>query len=152
MTHGECNGQFLERCISSTFADAVDGAFDLAGAGGDRGERIGDSEAEIVVTMRAESDVFMRAEVLANFCEHGGVLGGNCVADGVWQINNCGTGDGGDSNDPAEKVHVAAAGVFRGKFYFGAVIARVADHLSDGVQRVLASDAQFIFQMKIGCS
>ena len=62
LADGECYGEFFERSVSGAFADAVDGAFDLARAGSDRGERICDGEAEIVVAMRAERDVFVIAQ------------------------------------------------------------------------------------------
>ncbi len=37
--------------VSGALADAVDGALDLTGTGGDGGQRVGDGHAEIVVTV-----------------------------------------------------------------------------------------------------
>ena len=44
----------FERRVARALADAVDRAFDLPYAGRDRGERVGDRQAEVVMTMRAE--------------------------------------------------------------------------------------------------
>ena len=44
----------FERRVARALADAVDRALDLPHAGADRGQRVGDGEAEIVVAVRAE--------------------------------------------------------------------------------------------------
>ena len=45
---------FLQRAVARPFANAVDGAFDLAGARFDRRQAIGDREAQVVVAMYAD--------------------------------------------------------------------------------------------------
>src|SRR5256886_995608 len=59
----ECHGvgahptrhhDLLECGVAGAFPDAVDRALHLAGAGLDAGERVGDREAQVVVTMGAE--------------------------------------------------------------------------------------------------
>ena len=44
---------FLQRAVAGALADAVDGAFDLARAGHDRGQAVGHRHAQIVVAMHA---------------------------------------------------------------------------------------------------
>jgi hypothetical protein len=63
-----CNGRaraqghddFFQGGVAGAFADAVDGAFDLAGAVLDRGQRIGHGQAQVVVAMRGQNDVLLR--------------------------------------------------------------------------------------------
>jgi hypothetical protein len=45
---------FFERTVAGAFADAVDGALDLAGAGDHRGQAVGHRHAEIVVAVHRE--------------------------------------------------------------------------------------------------
>ena len=45
---------FFERRVAGALADAVDRALDLPRAGGQRRERVGDREPEVVVAVRAE--------------------------------------------------------------------------------------------------
>ena len=45
---------FFERAVAGPFADAVDGAFDLAGAVLDGGQAVGDGQAEVVVAVDAD--------------------------------------------------------------------------------------------------
>jgi len=50
----ESEHHFFKRGVSSTLANAIDSALYLARTGPDRGEGIGDSQAEIVVAMDAK--------------------------------------------------------------------------------------------------
>src|SRR5204863_516742 len=45
---------FFERAVAGTFADTIDGAFDLARSGLNSGQRIGDRETQIVMAMDAD--------------------------------------------------------------------------------------------------
>ena len=55
--HGEDGGDLFEGGVAGALADAVDGALDLADAGFDGGEGVGDGEAEVVVAVSGEDDV-----------------------------------------------------------------------------------------------
>ena len=52
--HPHRHDDLFERRIAGALAEPVDGAFDLARAADDAGERIGDREAKIVVAMHRE--------------------------------------------------------------------------------------------------
>ena len=56
-SHMQRHDDLFERGIAGALADAVDGALDLQGAPFDRGERIGDGEAQIVVAVGREGDL-----------------------------------------------------------------------------------------------
>ena len=59
----------FERRVAGALADAVDRALDLPGAAFDRGERIRDGQAEIVVAVRAEDHPIGMRHALANRAE-----------------------------------------------------------------------------------
>ena len=53
----EDGGDLFERGVAGALADAVDGALDLADAGFDAGEGVGDGQPEVVVAVGGEDDV-----------------------------------------------------------------------------------------------
>src|SRR6185436_9860963 len=55
--------EFLKRRVAGAFADAVDCAFDLAGAALNGSNRVRDREPKVIVTMRAEDDVLRTARI-----------------------------------------------------------------------------------------
>jgi hypothetical protein len=52
--HLQRHHQLLQRRVAGALADAVDGAFDLARTALDRGQRVRDRQAQVVVAVRAE--------------------------------------------------------------------------------------------------
>ena len=61
---GEDGGELFEGGVAGAFADAVDGALDLADAGFDGGDGVGDGEAEVVVAVGGEDDASRRCRGL----------------------------------------------------------------------------------------
>ena len=139
---GEGDGDFFKGGVAGAFADAVDGAFNLADAGADCGKRVGDGHAEVVVAMGAESDALLVSEAFAHAPEHGAVFFGDGVADGVGEIEDGSAGFYGYFANFTEKVEVGAAGVFGGEFDFGDAVAAELDHRADGVQALLTGHVQ----------
>ncbi len=84
---------FFERGVAGALADAVDGAFDLARAGGERGDGIGDAEAEIVVAVRAQTmHVVDAAHFALQAREQRVDFVGRRVADGIGHVHRRGAG------------------------------------------------------------
>ncbi len=82
------------------------------------GQSVGDGEAEVVVTVGGEDDVFsasMRGDAIADHGEHGGIVLRDAVADGVGEVECGGSGLDGDLADLDEEVGVGAGGVLRGR-------------------------------------
>src|SRR5436305_15251924 len=50
----EGHGYFLEGGIAGALADAIDGAFNLTGAGADCGEGVGDRQPQVIMAMHAD--------------------------------------------------------------------------------------------------
>ena len=94
----EGGGDLFERGVAGAFADAVDGALDLAGTALDAGEGVGDGHAEVVVAVGGEDDVFDAGDAGLDHAEDGLVLGGGGVADGVGDVDGGGSGLDGDGD------------------------------------------------------
>jgi hypothetical protein len=82
----------FQRRVAGPLADAVDGAFDLPGTGGDAGQRVGHRKAEIVVAMGREHDLVGAGHPGAQHGDEGGIFLRHRVADGVGNIDGRGAG------------------------------------------------------------
>ena len=118
---------FFERGVAGAFADAVYGAFDLARAGGDGGERIGDGQAQIVVAMRRKHRAVGIGNPLAQVFDERAELPRQRVANGVGNVDGRRPGFDGGFDDAAQKILVRAPGVFGRELDIVGVIARHFD-------------------------
>ncbi len=113
----ESHHQFLKGRIPGPFTDAVDGAFDLSGAGLDSREGICDGQSEIVVAMDADN-CLTRTE-LGNFgveiFDKRSVVLGHGPTDGVRDVDRGSTGVNDGPADLDEEIGLRSRGVFRGK-------------------------------------
>src|ERR1039458_1128044 len=99
------------------FRDAVDGALNLARAGGDGGQRVSNGQAQVVMAMRGEDDAFGvdGRDALADFSEHAAVFFGGGVADGVRHVDGGGAGLDGHANHLDEEIAIGAGGILGGE-------------------------------------
>ena len=77
----------FERGIAGPLAEAVDRAFDLARAGADGGQRIGDGQAEIVVAMDGDDRLVDVGHAVAQHGDQRGEFLGHRIADGVRDVD-----------------------------------------------------------------
>ena len=82
----------LQRGIAGALADAVDGAFHLAHAGPDGGERIGDRQAQIVVVVRGEDHLLGPRHPLAQHGEDAHHVLGQRIAHRIGDVDRGGAG------------------------------------------------------------
>src|SRR5215467_12797407 len=54
--HVDGHDDFFQRSVAGPLANAIDRAFNLPGAGIDRGQAVGDRQSEVVVTMNADGN------------------------------------------------------------------------------------------------
>src|SRR5205823_5697674 len=102
--------------VAGAFAQAVDGAFDLARAFLQCGQRVRYGETEIVVAMDAQHDVVDALDLFLEVTDGGGVLTGHGVADRVGDVDGRGAGGDGLFDDFGEEVQLGAGCVFGREF------------------------------------
>ncbi len=107
--HG--HDDFFEGAVAGAFAQAVDGAFDLAGAFLEGGQAVGDGQAQVVVAMDAQDDLVDAADILLEVANGRGVLLGDGVADGVGNVDRGGAGGDGLFDDLGEEIELGAGGI-----------------------------------------
>ncbi len=146
--HG--HDDFFEGGIAGAFADAVDGAFDLAGAALNAGEGVGDGEAEVVVAVGGEEDILGAGDVGDEVFEHGAVFGGGGEADGVGAVDGGSAGFDGGVDDFGEVVEFGARGVFGGEFDIVNVGAGEGDVVAGHAENFIFGFFEFEFAMDFG--
>ena len=132
---------FLERGIAGALANAVDGAFDLAGTGAHAGERVRHRHAEIVVAMHREARQVGIRHVLAHALHHSEIFLRHRVTYGVGDIDGGGAGLDRCLDAAAEEVELGAGAILARPFDvvgIGACACDLCDHhLVDFVRLLL---------------
>ena len=134
-SHGHHN--FFERSVACALSDAVDGALHLARAGGDRGQRIGDRQSQIVVTVRRDDHLLDAAHALSNALDQLAKLRRHAVADRVRDIQGRGAGFDHRIEHLVQEFVVGAGGVLGRKFHVGAQRFGQADRIARLLQALL---------------
>ena len=130
VAHPHRHHHFLERGVAGALADAVDGAFDLAGAGAYAGERIRHRHAEIVMAMHREARLVGIRHALAHHLDEREIFLRHRIADGVGNVDGGGAGLDRGFDAAAEKVVLGAGAVLARPFDVVGMAAR-ARHLRD---------------------
>ena len=115
--HVQRHHDFLERGVAGPLADAVDGAFHLAGAGFDRGEGVGHGQAQVVVAVRRQRDLVAHAG--AHAVEHPGDVRRQGVAHRVREVHGRGPGLDRNLRHLTEEVQVAPGRVLGRELHVG---------------------------------
>src|SRR3984885_13109094 len=147
VTNAEGHDNFFERGIAGALADAIDGAFNLAGSGGDGSHGVGYSHAEIVVAVSGDGDVLDSLHAAADGGDQVSELGGHGVTDGVRDIERRGAGFDYSIKDLAQELGVGARCVFGRKFDVGAERFREGDGFAGLGEALLAGDAKLVLQV-----
>ena len=143
----EDHDDLFERAVAGALADAVDGAFDLARAGFDGGERVGDGEAEIVMAMDADDGGV--AERFDDAADDFAVFFGSGVADRVGNVDGAGSGGDHGARDLFEIIRVGAGSVFGGKLDVVHVRAGEFDGGDGVVENLLPGFLELVLQVDI---
>ena len=138
----------FQRRVAGAFADAVDRAFDLARAGANGRERVGDREAEIVVVVGGEDHAFGAGHAGAEHGEDACHVLGQRVADGVRDVDRGGAASDRDFDAAAQEVGLGAAAVLGRPFDVVGVTARDVAAVTDGVEHRLGLHPELVLHVQ----
>src|SRR5579863_5856575 len=113
LTDANRHDDLFERSVSGTFADAVDGALDLAGSGGDGGHSVGDGHTEIVVAVGGDDNVLDSLDAATDGGDQFAEFGGHSIADSVGNIQRGSAGLDNCFEHLEKKFGIGSGGVFR---------------------------------------
>lgn len=111
----EGHDDFFEGCIAGSFAETIDRAFDLSRAGFDRRQAVGDGEAQVIMTVRADDGLVDVRHILLERVDDLEVMSRCGIADGVGDVDRGRAGGDGFLDDFAEKIELRACSVFGGE-------------------------------------
>ena len=134
---------FFQRGVPCPFAQAVDGAFDLArAADGHAGQRVGDREAKVVVAVDRPDGLVRIGNALAQAADGFAEYFRHRIADRVGEVDGGRAFGDNRFQHAAQEVFFRAAAVFRAEFDVVGVLARVADSLLGLFQHLFRLHAQ----------
>ncbi len=150
--HGVATGaqrhdDFLERGVAGAFAQAIDGALDLARTAADGGQRVGDGEAQVVVAMGREDHLVGAGDALDDRAEHRLVLGRDGVAHGIGQVDGGGAGLDGELDAAGQVIDRGAGRVHGRPLDIVDEVARLRDGGRDDLEHLLLGLAHLVRQM-----
>ena len=124
VAHAHRHHRFFQRGVAGAFADAVDGALDLPGAGAHAGERIRHRHAEIVMAMHGKPRLVGIRHPLAHHLDQREIFLRHRVADGVGNIDRAGAGLNRGLDAAAEEIVLGSGAVLARPFDVVGVAAR----------------------------
>ena len=148
--HPPRHHDLFQRRVAGALADPVDRALDLTGARFDGGEGVGHGQAQIVVAVGAEHGPLAAGHALPHRAEHRRVFGGRGVAHGVGEVDRGGARVEGGADHAAEKVEVAARGVFGGDLDVVGVAPGALHRPARPLETLLASEPQLVLEVQVG--
>ena len=109
----ERHDDLFQRAVAGPLADAVDGAFDLAGAVLDGRQAVGHGQAQVVVAVDADHRPVDVRHAVAEQGDTAAHVGRRGVADGVGDVHRGRPGGDRRLDDLAQEVVFGAGGVLR---------------------------------------
>ena len=122
--------------VAGALAQAVHRAFDLPGAAGETGERVGHRQPEVVVAVGGKDRLVGVGHPLADGFEHRLVLRRGGEADGVGQVDRGRAGADRHLDAAAKVVERRAGRVHRRPFDVGHEVARLRHRARDDLQHL----------------
>ncbi len=146
----ERHDDFLHGGVAGPFADAVDGAFHLPGAGLDGGQRIGHRQAQIVVAVNAEDRPLDSRDVFFQVPDQTGEFAGNRVAHRVGNVDGFRPRIDHGPDHLHQEVGLRARGVHGGKFDVVAILARAGHPFHRHVDDLLLGLLDHVLAVRFG--
>ena len=149
-TGAQRHHDLFERGVAGALADAVDGAFHLAGAVHERGQRVGHRLAEVVVAVDGQNRLVDAVDPLPDVRDALRPLRRDGVADRVGDVDRAGAGVDDRRQHVAHVVEVGARGILRRELDVLAVPAGVADGFDGRLHHFGPRLAQLVLEVDVG--
>ena len=149
LPHVQQHHDLLERRVAGALADAVDRALDAPGTRGQRGQRVGHGEAQVVVAVHGEQRLLAAARLAHHATHQLPKLIGQAVPGGVGDVDDVGPGRDHRLHRLDQIIRVGAACIFRRVLHVLAQRPRVRDRLGAAGQNLLARHAQLAVDVHV---
>ena len=150
--HMQRHHQFLKGSITGSLTNAVDRAFELSRTVLDSLQEVGNSKAEIVVSMNRQHRIADIGNMAINSRDQLTKLRGCGVTDRIGNVDGGGASSNRSLDDFVEKFWVAASCVFAGELDVIDQGMGIRHHVWNDGQHLLTAFAQFVFEVNIaGC-
>ena len=147
--HMHGHDQLLQGGITGPLPNAVDGAFQLAGAGPHGRQEVGHHQTQIVVTMNGDHRLIHVGHMGVNARNQSGKLFRRGVPHGVGNVDGGGPCGNGGLDHLIEEFRITAGGVFAGEFNVVAERCSIGNHLRHDLQHLTAGFAQLVFEVNV---
>ena len=137
----------FQRCVARAFAEAVDGALDLASACFDRGQAVRHGQAKIVVTVRTDDCLVDVTDVVLQVRDAVEVLLRSRVANGVGNVDRRGTDFDDALNHFGQEIEFRSSRVFRRELDVIAIPLGSLHRLNRAVDNLLLIHLQLVLAM-----
>ena len=140
---------FFQRGIAGSFAESVDGTFNLAGSGNNAGDGIGCGQTQIIMTMAGNNGFVDIGDMVHEIGDFFAILMRQAIAGGIGNIDDCGAGFDNGFDHPGQVCIIGAAGVFGIKFHIVDKIFGPFNGLYCPFNDIFAIGIEFGFDMQI---
>ena len=145
----QCHHQFFKGCVASPFANAIDGAFELASAAFHGLEKVGNSQAQVIVTMHRQHRFIDVGHVLIDAGNQSTKFRRGGVSDRIGDIDGAGTCCNRGLDHLVQELRIAATRVFTRELHVIHERAGIGHHLRHNRQHLFACLAQLVLEVDV---
>ena len=133
--------------VPGPLTQAIDGALHLTGTVGDRSQRVGHGQAQVVVAMHREHGFIGIGNAFHQLADGFTILMGHGITHCVRDIDGAGTGINGSLNHAAQKIQFRSAGILTGELHIITAAAGALDRFHGLFQHLLRCHPQFVLHV-----
>ena len=147
-TGADRHDDLFHRRVARAFAEAVDGAFDLARPGPDGGERVRHRQTEVVVAMHGQRGLVDVRHAVTQHGDERREFVGRRIAHRIGDVDRARAGLDRAFDRPAEEVGVGARAVLRTPFDIVAQVAREGHAVDHRPMHVVGRHAELVLHVQ----
>src|SRR5574344_2440422 len=148
----EYHGNFLERSITGTFTDTVDGHLHLSGTVKYTLQRIGSSHAQVVMTVGRDTRLVYAVHVVHQILDLGTVFIRQTITSAIGDIHHCGTRLDDGVHHAGEIFIVCTSGILSIELHIFHVLFGILYGSHGTFNDFLTVGVEFILDMRVTCT